>query len=172
MSGVSHDHQVASARGSVVPETMAVSEADFRNAMIAGLARAQKRVGARALAYIMDLSTKALGNLFGGSAKSTDPKRLWDARAACPTALDDIADLYGCAIVSKADAAVLELGTLPIAELLHRVAQAESPDSPGGTAKTHGELLDMEAQIRAVHALTGCWLEKIRTHRLPRAVGE
>ncbi|WP_254554782.1 hypothetical protein, partial [Salmonella enterica] len=82
------------------------------------------------------LSTKALGNIFGGTAKSTDPKRLWDARAACPTALDDIADLYGCAIVSKADASAADLGTLPIASLLAKVAEAESPDSPGGVAKT------------------------------------
>lgn len=156
--------------GSVVPETVGVSEDDFRNAMVAGLARAQKRVGAKALAYCMDLTTKALGNLFGGTAKSTDPKRLWDARAACSTALDDIADLYGCAIVSKEAAALLDLGTLPIADLLHRVAVAESPESPGGVAKTHSELLGMEEQIRAVHALTGCWLERIKDFRRPQVV--
>lgn len=160
--------------GSVVPETTGVSEERFRNAMIAGLARAQKRVGPKALAYVMDMSAKALGNLFGGVAKSTDPKRLWDARAACPTALDDIADLYGCAIVSKADAAAADLGTLPIASLLAKVAEAESPDSPGGVAKTHQELFDMEEHIRAVHALTGDWIERINSLRAPtrpRAVG-
>lgn len=160
--------------GSVVPETTSVSEDDFRNAMVSGLARAQKRVGAKALAYIMDLSTKGLGNIFGGTAKSTDPKRLWDARSACPTALDDIADLYGCSIVSKADAAAADLGTLPIASLLAKVAEAESPDSPGGVAKTHQELFDMEAHIRAVHALTGDWIERINRLRAPnhlRAAG-
>lgn len=157
-------------RGSVVPETFGVNDDDFREAMIAGLARAQKAKGAKALAYCMDLTTKALGNLFGGVAKTTDPKRLWDARAACPTALDDIADLYGCAIVSKEAAALMDLGTLPIADLLHRVATAESPDSPGGVAKTHQELLAMEAQIREVHALTGCWLERIKDYRRPQAV--
>jgi hypothetical protein len=155
---------------SVVPETSSVNEADFRNAMISGLARAQKRAGSKALAYIMDLTPKALSNLFGGAAKSTDPKRLWDARSACPTALDDIAELYGCAIVTKEAAEAMDLGTLPIANLLHRVAEAESPDSPGGIAKTHNELLDMEAQIRAVHALTGAWIERINGHRELRVV--
>lgn len=172
MSDRRHAADVRDRTGTVVPETTGVGEAHFRDAMIAGLARAQKRVGAKALAFIMDMTPKALGNLFGGSAKSTDPKRLWDALAACPTALDDIADLYGRAVVSKEAALALDLGTLPIAELLHRVAEAESPESPGGTAKTHQELLGMEAQIRAVHALTGSWLERIRTVRAPRVVGE
>ena len=153
---------------SVVPETTGVGEADFRNAMIAGLARAQQRVGSKALAFVMDMTPKALSNLFGGAAKSTDPKRLWDARAACPTALDDVADLYGCAIVSKDEAALIGRGTLPMAELLRKVAVAESPDSPGGAAVVHSELLDMEDEIRAVHALTGAWLERIREVRRPR----
>lgn len=160
--------------GSVVPETTGVSEDDFRNAMIAGLARAQKAVGAKSLAFIMDLSTKALGNLFGGTAKSTDPKRLWDARKACPTALDDIAELYGCEIVAKDRAGNGCLGTVPLAALLAKVAEAESPTSPGGVGKTHSELLDMEELIRTVHALTGQWIEEINCHRAParpRAVG-
>lgn len=156
--------------GSVVPETTGVAEGDFRNAMIAGLARAQKRVGAKALAFVMDLSPKALGNLFGGTAKSTDPKRLWDARAACPTALDDIADLYGCAIVAKDAASAADFGTLPIATLLQKVASAESPESPGGTVKVPQEFLAMEADIRAVHHLTGQWIERINTLRAPRVV--
>ncbi len=160
--------------GSVVPETNGVSEEDFRNAMIAGLARAQKAVGEKSLAFIMDLSTKGLGNLFGGRARSTDPKRLWDARKACPTALDDIAELYGCEIVAKDPAGTGGLGTVPLAALLARVAEAESPTSPGGTGKTHNELLGMEDLIRSVHALTGQWIEEINGHRAPprpRAVG-
>ncbi len=152
---------------SVVPETTTVKDADFRNAMIAGLGRAQLRVGEKSLAFIMDVTTKALRNLFGGVAKSTDPKRLWDALVACPTALDDIADLYGRKLVSKDTQEADGFGTLPIASLLARVAEAESPASPGGTAKTHKELLDMEVQIRAVHALTGDWIEKINTLRAP-----
>jgi hypothetical protein len=154
----------------VVPETSRVDEADFRNAMIAGLARAQKRVGAKALAFVMDLSPKALGNLFGGTAKSTDPKRMWEALSACPTALDDVAELYGRRLVSKEAVEAGDFGTLPIACLLERVARAESPDSPGGVAKTHQELFDMEEHIRAVHQLTGEWIARINALRAPPRV--
>jgi len=155
---------------SVVPPASPVADEDFRNAMVAGLARAQRRVGARALAYIMDLTPKGLRNIFGGVAQRPDPKRLWDALGACPTALDDIADLYDRRIVAKDAAVVDDHGTLPIATLLHLVAEAESPDSPGGTAKTHSELLAMEDAVRIVHHITGNWIDEINRLRAPRAV--
>jgi len=157
-------------RSKVVPETSGVEEDDFRNAMISGLARAQRRVGAKALAFIMDLTPKGLGNLFSGRTARPDPKRLFDALSACPTALDDVTDLYGLKLVSKDAAGVDDLGTLPIASLLALVAEAESPDSPGGTAKTHQELLAMEDSIRAVHLLTANWIEEINRLRGLRAV--
>lgn len=156
-------------QGSVVPETRGVTEDQFHGAMVAGLGRAERRVGRAALAFVMDLkSIKALTNIFGGTAPH--PKRLWDARSADPTVLDDIADLYGCRIVAQDHFTNAELGTLPIAALLAKVAEAESPDSPGGTAKTHRELLDMEDHVRAVHALTGGWIEQINAIRQPRVV--
>lgn len=150
--------------GSVVPETSSVTEDQFHGAMVAGLGRAERMRGAKVLAYVMDVTTKQLGNIFKGSAPH--PKRLWDARKADPTVLDDIAELYGCKIVSKAiDDAANDVGTLPIATLLARVAAAEAPDSPGGIKKTHTELLGMEAEIRAVHALTADWIERINATR-------
>lgn len=154
--------------GNVVPETLPVGEEDFRARMVNGLARAQTRVGAKALAYVMDLTPKQLRNVFAGG--STHPKRLWDALAACPTALDDIADAYGKRLVSKDEAVVIADGTLPLAALLAMVAAAESPNSPGGTGKTHQELLAMEEAIRSVHAITGEWITKINDIRAPRVV--
>lgn len=151
----------------VVPETMAVGETDFLSAVVAGLARAQRKVGPKALAFVMDLTTKQLRNVLGNG--STSAKRLWDARAADPTALDDIADLYGCRIVPRDSICDTDLGTLPIAALLHKVVQAEDPRGPGGASKTHREILDMEDDIRAVHALTAAWLNEIKSIRQPRA---
>ena len=77
--------------GSVVPETSRVTDDQFHGAMVAGLGRAERKAGRKGLAFIMDVTTKQLGNIFGGAAPH--PKRLWDARCACPTALDDVADL-------------------------------------------------------------------------------
>lgn len=160
--------------GNVVPETSGVTEDEFHGAMVSGLGRAERKVTRAGLAYVMGLSSlKQLANIFAGS--TPHPKRLWDARAACPTALDDVADLYGCRIVPKDALTSAELGTLPIATLLAKVAEAESPESPGGTSKTHRELLDMEDDIRAVHALTAAWIEQINDIRRPgtlRAVGK
>jgi len=157
-------------RGSFVPEMSRVTEDQFHGALAAGLGRAEQRVGSKALAYLMDVTTKQLGNIFAGSG--TNPKRLWDARQADPTVLDDVASLYGCKIVSKAeDDAANDVGTLPIATLLARVAAAEAPESPGGTKKTHTELLDMEAEIRAVHALTADWIERINATRGESRIG-
>lgn len=157
------------APGNVVPEPSNVGEDDFHDAMVAGLARGQRRVGQKALAFVMDMTTKQLRNILAWA--SPHPKRMWDALSADPTALDDVADLYGRKLVAKDLDASAGLGTLPLATLLAKVAEAESPNSPGGTAKTHGELLGMEPEIRAVHALTADWIERINATRSPvRAV--
>lgn len=155
--------------GNVVPETTTIGEEDFRAKMVNGLARAQTRVGAKALAYVMDLTTKQLRNLFAGG--TTHPKRLWDALAVDPTVLDDIAEAYGKRLVSKEEAAGAVMGTVPVAALLAKLARAECPTSPGGTAKVYSELLDMEADVRAVHALTGDLIAQINDIRgVPRVV--
>jgi len=154
--------------GSVVPETMPVSEVEFHGHMVAGLARAQQRVGPKGLAFVMDLSPKQLGNVMAGA--STSPKRLWDALAACPTALDDVAAAYGRRLVPKDAVCDSDRGTQPIAALLAQVALAESHDSPGGASKTHAELLDMEADIRAVRLLLDGWIAEIDRIRAPSSL--
>ena len=156
---------------SVVPETRDVSEAEFRAAMLAGLSRCSNTPAKkRALAAAMDLSTKGLDNIL---LKGTmpGPKRLWDAVDACPHALDDIAERYGFELVRKAPSDTTAMsGTVPMAALLAQVAAAEAPDSDGGAAMTHQELLAMEADIRRVHALTAQWLKQITDLRAPRIV--
>jgi hypothetical protein len=158
--------------GSVVPETIVVSDAEFRVAMVAGLARAQKKAGgAKPLAYIMDLSTKMLGRILGGES-DTSPKRLWDAHAATGTGLEDIAELYGLRLVPKDAVCDVDNATLVMSGLLNAILTAEHPDSPGGRAITHSELLGMEDLVRQVHAKTGKMLTQIADHRRPRVVGE
>jgi hypothetical protein len=105
-----------SERGNVVPETIGIREDQFHGAMVAGLGRAERRVGEKALAFIMDVTRKQLKNIFGGSAPH--PKRLWDALSADPSALDDIAVLYGKRIVDKeaTDAATENVDPEPLVE--------------------------------------------------------
>ena len=156
--------------GSVVPETPEPTEAEFRAAMLAGLSRcANSPTGKRALAAAMDLGTKGLDNILLKGA-TPGPKRLWDATRVCGHAQQEIAALYGFELVRKMEGVAPALGTVPLAALLAQVAEAESPTSAGGCAKTHQELLAMEGAIRAVHALTAEWLNEINRLRAPRAV--
>jgi hypothetical protein len=152
----------------VVPKSSDVTEAEFRAAMLSGLARADKRVKAKALAFAMDITTKQLGNITekGGMP---GPKRLWDALAADDTALDDIADLYGKRLVPKDAVCDVDNAALVMSSLLAAMIAAEQPDSPGGRLITHGELLSMEDLVRAVHAKTGTMLTQITDLRRPRA---
>jgi hypothetical protein len=168
MSDRFHDAEVMPQCSSVVPENRDVNEAQFRAAMLSGLARCSNTTATkRSLAGAMDLSSKGLENIQLRGAMP-GPKRLWDATTACPHALDDVARLYGFELVrSMESAGNAEHGTLPIATLLAQIAEAEAPASDGGTVKTHKELIAMEQNILRVHALTGQWLKEIADHRAP-----
>lgn len=158
-------------RSSVLGETEEVTQAEFRAAMLDDLSRcANTPAKKRALASAMDLSSNGLDNIL---LHDTMPgaKRLWDATLACRHALDSVAARYGFELVRKDDAgSAAAPGTAPMAQLLAQVAAAEAPDSDGGTAMTHQELLAMEADIRRVHALTAQWLKQITDLRTPRAI--
>jgi hypothetical protein len=150
-------------RGNVVPETTDVSEAQFMAAMVAGLARAEKNVGTKALAFTMDVTVKQLGNILAGAA--THPKRLWDALAADDTAMADIADLYGKRLVAKEAVCDVDDASVLITRLLLWLHEAQHPNSPGGRNIVHTELLPAEFMIRQLHQATGNWLGQISNHR-------
>jgi hypothetical protein len=150
-------------RSNVVPETAQISEAQFTAAQLSGLARAEKAVGDKALAYVMDVTTRQLANIMGGA--STNPKRLWDALSADGSVLDDIAALYGKRIVSKDAVCDVDDAGLLIARLMAWFAEASHPDSPGGRRIVHTELLPAEFMIRQLHRATGDWLAQIERAR-------
>lgn len=140
----------------VVPVESSVSEQSFHNAMVAGLARAAQCLGSqRALAFVMDLSTKQVGNIMRGG--STDPKRLWDVRAVVPSALDEIADLYRCRIVHKDTSCACDAKlSVATCALLAKAIDAELDGS-----EDHLELLGMEDELRALRMLIDRRLDKI-----------
>jgi len=150
-------------RGNIVPETTSVTEAQFMAAMIAGLARAEKNVGTKALAFTMDVTVKQLGNILAGAA--THPKRLWDAMAADESAQADIAALYGKRLVDKEAVCDVDDASVLITRLLLWLHEAQHPDSPGGRAVVHTELLPAEFLIRQLHQATGNWLAQIAQAR-------
>jgi len=153
-------------RGSVVPETSGVTEDQFHGAMVAGLGRAEAKVGRNALAFVMSLkSLKALANIFAGTAPH--PKRLWDARSADATVLDDVADLYDCRIVHK-DHACARCADQAAPALVNALQKVIAADVDGH--RTHQELLGMEDEVRAARAVLDGLIEQIDGIRKPRAV--
>lgn len=149
----------------VVPRKAPVTEAQFLNAMVTGLARAQASLGSqKALAYVMDLSTKQVGNIMAGG--STDPKRLWDVREAEPSALDDIADLYGCRVVPK-EAVCSTDAKLSVATC---ALLAKAIDAELDGIEDHRELLGMEHELRQLRTLIDARLVRITALRAPREV--
>lgn len=150
--------------GTVVPIVSDITDAEFHALMVLGLNRAEQHLGTRrALAMVLDLSTKQTGNLFKGA--STDPKRLFDVLLACPTALDDIADRYGFRIVPKD--AVCSTDARPSSALVDLLAKVIAAD---GTPRDHRALLGMEPEIRAVSTILTGWLDDIAQLRRPTAV--
>lgn len=148
----------------VVPVRPSVTEQDFQSAVTMGLARAQAALGSqKALAYVMDLSTKQTGNVMAGA--TTDPKRLWDVHAVVPSALDDVADLYGVKIVSKE--AICSTDSNLSAATCALLKKAIDAEMDGIT--THTELLGMEVELREMQSLIAVRLEQIKTLRAPRA---
>lgn len=143
----------------VVPGTVDVTEAEFLGAMVAGLARAEKKVGTRALANQMDVSTKQLGNIMAGA--STHPKRLFDVLKSDVTALDDVAKLYGKRLVNKEAVCDVDDASVLITRLLLWLHESQHPDSPGGRNVVHTELLPAEFMIRQLHQATGDWIAQI-----------
>jgi hypothetical protein len=149
----------------VVPPKTVVSEADFQTAVTLGLARAQSKLGSqKALAYVMDLSTKQVGNVMASG--ETAAKRLWDVHAAEGSALSDIADLYGVRIVPKD--AVCNTDDKPLSvstcALLKKAIDAELDG-----VVTHQELLGMETELREMRAMIDARLETVAALRAPRA---
>jgi len=152
-------------RSNVVPSKSAVTEVEFQSAVTLGLARAQSSLGSqKALAFVMDLSTKQVGNVMAGAG--TDAKRLWDVHAVEGSALSDIADLYGVRIVPKD--AVCSTDDKPLSvstcALLKKAIDAELDG-----VVTHQELLGMEAELREMRAMIDTRLETVATLRAPRA---
>lgn len=154
-------------RNNVVPAKGLITEVEFLNAMVEGLARAQTKVGSqKALAFVMDLSPKQVGNIMAGG--STDPKRLWDAHAAIPDAhvMSEIADLYGMRVVPK-DSICTSDAKLSQATcaLLKKAIDAELDG-----VVDHRELLDMEHELLNLRSMIDSALGEIAVIRKPSAV--
>jgi transcriptional regulator with XRE-family HTH domain len=142
------------------PSVLRVNAAEERAAYRKAVARVITCIQAEHGVTHIDIAEKigvSLGTISNAANKNTD---------LCHTYLDRLGKAYGCHALDPVHAlygaravplvADDSLDALPsTTAAIHKLALARSPNSPGGDRITHGELLDMEADIdAALKALT------------------
>jgi len=152
-------------RTTVVGETPRLSKQQLHAKLMRGWARGIDRHGKGAFADKLDCSTQALDKQLAGSLPSFETlDRALDAE---PTILDDYMLAKGKRIVDADAVCDVDDASLLITRLLLWLQEAQHPDSPGGRAVLHTELLPAEFMIRQLHAATGNWIANINGHRTP-----
>ncbi len=136
--------------------------------LMEGWSRAIVKLGKGAFADAIEISDVALNKQLTGSMPGFDC--IDRALDACPTVLDEYLRAKGKRLVDEESVCDTDDASLLIARLLVKLHEAEHPDSPGGRAVVHSELLGMEALIRQLHGASGNWLAQIEAMRRPREV--
>jgi hypothetical protein len=140
--------------------------------LMRGWSRAIDNHGRGAFLDALGISSQALTKQFDGSMPNFE---LIDAAFDLDdTVLDDWAAAKGVKIVDKDAVCDSDVAALNVSRLLTWILESQRPDSPGGSRIVHTELLPNEELIRAVHRLTGNWLQQITGHSEPtvlRSVG-
>lgn len=148
----------------VVPAFKPVAELEFHELVVAGLNRAARKIGRGALADKLDMTPKGLGKIFAGSTPHA--KRLFDALAVDPAALDDIADRYGVRLVPKGSICDTDEKAAPsLVAALHKVIEGESDGQID-----HQELLGMERELIEAERTVQRLRARIADIRRPTAV--
>ena len=128
-----------------------------------GWARCIDRMGKGAFADSIECSGPGLDKQLAGSMPGLE---MLD-RALCvdPSVLDDWLAHHGKRVVDVDAVCDADDMSLLMTRLLLLIQEAEHPDSPGGRAILHTELLPMEQLIRDVHGVTGNLIARINDLR-------
>lgn len=152
----------------VVAKRQRLGKPQVHALLMEGWARAIVKNGKGRFADALEISTVALDKQLTGSMPGFDC--IDKAFDVCPTVLDEYLRAKGKRVVDEEAVCDTDDASLLIARLLVKLQEAEHPDSPGGRAVIHSELLGMEALIRQLHGATGNWINQIEVIRRPRSV--
>lgn len=147
----------------VVGETAPLTKQQLHAKLMRGWARGIDRHGKGAFADALDVTPPALDKQLSGSFPSFET--LDKALDAEPTVLDDYFAAKGRRLVDKNAVCDVDDAAVLITRLLLWLQESQHPDSPGGRAVVHSELLPAEFMIRQLHTATGNWIESINSHR-------
>lgn len=148
----------------VVPKVTKIGEDKFHDLAVKVISDAIASHGRDAVATAMDISTRQLGNIMGGSTPAAF--RLYNLRTLNPDALDAIDRRQGLRSVPRSAICTSDPVSAKLARLLASTIDIERPDSDGGLTTSLAELMSLpEAELRAAaSALTG-WVERIDAYR-------
>lgn len=149
----------------VVAATQPMTKQQLHAKLMSGWARGIDRHGKGTFADKLDCSTEGLNKQLSGSFPSFETlDKAFDAE---PTVLDDWLTAKGKRVVDANAVCDVDDASLLISRLLVKLHEAEHPESPGGRAVVHTELLGMESLIRELHGATGNWIAEIDQIRSP-----
>ena len=152
----------------VVSKRQPLSKPQLHSLLMQGWTRAIAKLGKGRFADAIGVSGPALDKQLVGSMPGFDC--IDAALDACPTVLDEYLREKGKRLVDQDAVCDTDDASLLIARLMVKLQEAEHPESPGGRAVVHTELLGMELLIRQLHGATGNWLGQIEKLRRPRSV--
>lgn len=135
-------------------------QAAYRSAIARVLLNIQHDYGCT-LHDIADAIDVSLGTISNAANKKTDLSPVYQQRLGKvfgAAVLDPVARLYGGRSVA-CDASETD-ALPPLSASIHKIAVARSPDSPGGIAETHCELLSMLPDLRAAQSAIAAMIRK------------
>lgn len=148
----------------VLPKKRKLGEDEFHDLAVKVVSDAVANHGRETVAQTMDISTRQLGNIMGGSTPAAF--RLYNLRALDPDALDPIDRRYGCRSVPRDAVCSSDPVSSKLARLLAHSIEIERPDGDGGESATLRELLTLpEAELRAAASTLAGWVERIDAYR-------
>lgn len=154
----------------VVPKIRALDEDEFHREFMAMLGRLIRNHGPAKVAQALGYSSKRqLANLTNGSLPTL--RGFYNLLSLEETAHDEVDRAYGQRKVAEDAVCSSDPLTLALITLARDVAEAEAPDSPGGSRVADSELRAMdESLIRKINRVTKTWLDRLDEFRKPRIV--
>ncbi|WP_066795125.1 hypothetical protein [Sphingomonas soli] len=154
-------------RSNVVPRVQPLTEQQFRSKWLRALSRLCDQHGDGQVALWLGVGDRQLRNIKSGASLPTADK-IWNLLAWDDSAHDELDREYGLKNVGADAICTSDPLTIDLIALAHETAQAEAPDSPGGTATTdHELLLKDEGRLRKCYRTLGTWLARIEEIRRP-----
>lgn len=155
-------------RQTVVRKCSKIGKARLHDLLMIGWSRAIAKFGKGPFAEALDISTVAVDKHLSGSMPGFEA--IVDAYSIDDDVLNEVLSELGVRVVPKDATCDSDDLKLLLARVMLKIQEAEHPDSPGGRAIVHQEYLDCEANMRALHKMSGDWLEVCAQIRRPREV--